>query len=57
MGHTRTLAPYEAPSVADDDDNDEADIDDDNDGLDDALEEDEVCFLCGQTLDRCECVS
>lgn len=40
-----------------DDDDDESDIDDDNDGLDDALEEDEVCFHCGEPLDRCECGS
>jgi hypothetical protein len=40
-----------------DPEDDEPEIDDDDDGLDDALEEDEVCVLCGQTLDRCECAS
>ncbi len=39
------------------DEDDEPEIDDDDDGLDDALEEDELCALCGQTLDRCECAS
>jgi hypothetical protein len=33
------------------------DTDDDDDGLDDVYEEDEVCYFCGLSFDRCECDS